>query len=105
MIMDERILILIDALDLYTKSKSEINSVLRYYESEIKKRLASIENLDTDSAKEIIRSLFDLQSEISIVIYKYNYPVNEFIGNFIYDFDRQDEESVDFIYKKLVTKS
>lgn len=37
MMMDERILTLIEALDLYTKSKSEINSVLRYYESEIKK--------------------------------------------------------------------
>ena len=78
---------------------------MRYYESEIKKRLASIENLDADSAKEIIRSLFDLQNEISIVIYKYNYPVNELINNFVYEFDRQDNESIDFILNKINTNS
>ena len=103
--MDNRALMLIDALDLYVKSKSEIDSVLGFYETEIKNNLDMIGKSGIEKDRKIIENLFKIQNEVSIVIYKYNYPVNELINNFVYEFDRQDNESIDFILNQINTNS
>ena len=33
---------------------------------------------------------------------KYNYPLSDYLRDFIYEFDRQDEESVFYLIKEII---
>ncbi|EQA02708.1 hypothetical protein HPSD74_0820 [Glaesserella parasuis D74] len=42
-----------------------------------------------------------MQEELSIIKYKFNYEFDDFINGFIYEFDRQDSESVNYLINKI----
>ncbi|WP_131667652.1 hypothetical protein [Psychrobacter pygoscelis] len=89
--------VLIELLNTYSRSKVEIESILRIYEDRIKSKICSIDINDRENSEKIIKELFGIQNEISMIVYKYNFPVSNFLEDFIYDFDRQDVESINYI--------
>jgi len=93
--------VLSELLETYTRSKSEIESILRIYEDRIKHEMGLIDIQSREESEKIIKELFDIQNQISVIIYKYNFPVSDFLADFIYDFDRQDIENINYIIKNI----
>lgn len=93
--------ILSELLITYSRSKAEIESILRIYEDNIKHKISLISINNIEESEKVIKELFEIQSEISMIVYKYNFPVSDFLGDFIYDFDRQDVESIHYIIKNI----
>ena len=69
--MDNRALMLIDALDLYVKSKSEIDSVLGFYETEIQNNLDMIGKSGIEKDRKIIENLFKIKEGYAATSYEY----------------------------------
>ena len=96
-VMDNIKDVLSELLETYTRSKFEIESILRIYEDRIKYEMGLIDIQNREESEKIIKELFDIQNQISVIIYKYNFPVSDFLADFIYDFDRQDIENINYI--------
>ena len=92
--------ILIEQLEVFISSKSQIDRILYDYENEIKNIVSKIKK--HDSSVENIYKLFSIQNGLSVLLYKYNYPLSDYLRDFIYEFDRQDEESVLYLIKEIV---
>lgn len=95
--------ILSELLETYTRSKSEIESILRIYEDRIKHEMGLIDIQSREESEKIIKELFDIQNQISVIVYKYNFPVGDFLADFIYNFDRQDIENINYIIKDITS--
>lgn len=92
--------ILIEQLEVFISSKNQIDRILYDYENEIKNIVSKIKK--HDSSVENIYKLFSIQNGLSVLLYKYNYPLSDYLRDFIYEFDRQDEESVLYLIKEIV---
>ena len=92
--------ILIEQLEVFISSKNQIDRILYDYENEIKNIVNKIKMYDP-SVDNIYR-LFRIQNSLSVLLYKYNYPLSDYLRDFIYEFDRQDEESVFYLIKEIV---
>ena len=86
--------ILIEQLEVFISSKNQIDRILYDYENEIKNIVNKI--------KKYIYELFRIQNSLSVLLYKYNYPLSDYLRDFIYEFDRQDEESVFYLIKEII---
>lgn len=93
--------VLLELLQTYSRSKAEIESILKAYEDRIKHKMGLIDAHNREESEKTIKELFDIQNQIRVIIYKYNFPVSDFLADFIYDFDRQDVESIDYIINKI----
>ena len=93
--------ILDELLETNLRTKVEIDSILKKYELIIKGKINTLNEIDELKATTIIKDLFIVQNEICVTIYRYSYPTNEFITNFIHDFDRQDDVSIDYLVNKI----
>ena len=82
--------VLIELLDVFSNSRIQ---------EEIQKFIIEVRNTQDSSP---IYSLFKIQNDLSLLAYKYNYPLSNFLHNFIYEFDRQDDESVTYLVNKIV---
>lgn len=102
-VMDNIKDILSELLETYTRSKSEIESILRIYEDRIKHEMGLIDIQSREESEKIIKELFDIQNQISVIVYKYNFPVGDFLADFIYNFDRQDIENINYIIKDITS--
>lgn len=91
--------VLIELLDVFSNSRIQIDRILFEYEEEIQKFIIEVRNTQDSSP---IYSLFKIQNDLSLLAYKYNYPLSNFLHNFIYEFDRQDDESVTYLVNKIV---
>ena len=91
--------VLIELLDVFSNSRIQIDRILFEYEEEIQKFIIEVRNTQDSSP---IYSLFKNQNDLSLLVYKYNYPLSNFLYNFIYEFDRQDDESVTYLVDKIV---
>lgn len=91
--------VLIQRLDLFNNVKSEIDRILYEYEENIKD---IIEDIKVKDNKDRIHTLFEIQNKLSIISYKYEYHMSEFLSDFIYEFDRQDEESVIYLHDEIL---
>ena len=91
--------VLIELLDVFSNSRIQIDRILFEYEEEIQKFIIEVRNTQDSS---LIYSLFKIQNDLSLLVYKYNYPLSNFLYNFIYEFDRQDDESVTYLVDKIV---
>lgn len=89
--------ILLEKLDFFCNLRLEINRILDDCKRNIQIKISLIRNGNRDE----IYELFKVQDEIAVVYHKYNYPIDDYLYNFMYEFDRQDEESVDYLFKKL----
>ena len=92
--------ILIEQLEVFISSKNQIDRILYDYENEIKNIVSKIKK--HDSSVENIYKLFRIQNSLSVLLYKYNYPLSDYLRDFIYEFDRQDEESVFYLIKEII---
>ena len=92
--------ILIEQLEVFISSKKQIDRILHDYENEIKNIVNEIKK--HDPSVENIYKLFSVQNDLSALLYKYNYPLSDYLRDFIYEFDRQDEESVFYLIKEIV---
>ena len=86
--------------EVFISSKNQIDRILYDYENEIKNIVNKIKMYDP-SVDNIYR-LFRIQNSLSVLLYKYNYPLSDYLRDFIYEFDRQDEESVFYLIKEIV---
>lgn len=91
--------VLIERLDFFINVKSEIDRILYKYEENIKE---IIESIRVNGNKDGVYTLFAIHNKLSIVYYKYEYDVSDFLSDFIYEFDRQDEESVDYLFNEII---
>ena len=98
--MSVRYSILIEQLEVFISSRNQIDRILHDYETEIKKIVSEIKA--HDSSVDNIYKLFRIQNGLSVLLYKYNYPLSDYLRDFIYEFDRQDEESVSYLIKEIV---
>lgn len=99
--MSQRYQVLLNNLETFTFLKREVNFILEEYEMEIKIKMGEILNQTYEESIETIKSLFEMQDKISVVKYKFNYNISEFLDSFIYDFDRQDDESIYYLINKI----
>ncbi len=99
--MDKMKEILDELLETYLRTKVEIDSILNKYEALIKSKIKALKEADEIRKENIVKELFTIQNEICIVVYRYSYPTNKFITDFIYDFDRQDDISINYIVDKI----
>ena len=90
--------ILIEQLEVFISSKNQIDRILYDYENEIKNIVNKIKKYDP--SVDNIYELFRIQNSLSV--YKYNYPLSDYLRDFIYEFDRQDEESVFYLIKEII---
>lgn len=95
--------ILMDNILLMQKCDNEIKSLLQNIEDLIKSKLTNIRNLEYDQSIQAIKELFDIQEDIAFIVFRFEYPVNDFLYDFICDFDRYDAYSVQYIMKKYVS--
>lgn len=84
----------------YMRILREMSFVVQEYKREICNGIESIRTND-ETSKNIINDLFRMQEELSIIKYKFNYEFDDFINGFIYEFDRQDSESVNYLINKI----
>ncbi|WP_386698382.1 hypothetical protein [Lonepinella sp. MS14436] len=103
--MENLINILTENLECYEKAKREIEHILEIYEKRIKEHILKIEVVDIIKCNDMIDDLFHIQNELCVVKYKYNYPLSVYIYNFLYEFDRQDDESKIYLINAIKTKS
>lgn len=99
--MSQRYQVLLNNLETFIFLKREVNFILEEYEMEIKIKMGEILNQTYEESIETIKSLFEVQDKISVVKYKFNYDISEFLDGFIYDFDRQDDESICYLINKI----
>lgn len=97
--MDEKYKILIERLDYFLSVRSEIDRILRDYEIKVRKIIHDI-RFDNGNI-ELIQELFNIQDKLCVVKYKYQYTVSDFLSNFIYEFDRQDDVSINYLFNKI----
>lgn len=96
--------ILMDNLLTMQRCRNEIDILLRNTELLIKSILQDVENLGYENSLEQIKKLFDIQEKIAFVVFKFEYPVNDFLYNFIYDFERYDEYAARYVFGKYINK-
>ena len=92
--------ILIEQLEVFISSKNQIDRILYDYENGIKNIVNKIKKYDP--SVDNIYELFRIQNSLSVLLYKYNYPLSDYLRDFIYEFDRQDEESVFYLIKEII---
>lgn len=84
----------------YLRISREMSYIVSEYEKDVIDRLDAIRRFNQDP-KLIIVELFKIQEELSIIKYRFNYNFNVFLNSFIYEFDRQDDESISYLINKI----
>ena len=75
------------------------------YEHKIKQLLASIKAVDFANSNEIFDRLFFFFFQIATVKYKYNFNINNFLNDFVYFFDRNDEYQRKYLFNHFKNNS
>lgn len=96
--------ILMDNLLTMQRCRSEVDTLLENTEASIKSIFQEIESLGYEKSMEQVKKLFDIQEKIAFVVFKFEYPVNDFLYNFIYDFERYDEYAARYVFGKYINK-
>lgn len=79
--------------------KQQINRLLEYYTKRIQELLTQIKQKTIEDADKIFIELFEIQRTLSTIKYKYLFEFDDFLNDFVYFFDRQDEFNKFFLYK------
>lgn len=85
----------------YNRILSSINLILISYQNDIDDIFKKIKLLDYMESEYLFDELFYIQKLLSEIKYKYKYSFSKIFDDFIYFFDRDDEYSRKFLYKKL----
>jgi hypothetical protein len=102
MLIDD-ILINSKLLDEHRRSGDAIHLHIIAYENACRKLFLDIKKLSYENSQNKFDDLFKLQASLYTLYHKYQYTkVNANIVNFIYHFDRNDEESRIYWYAKIV---
>ncbi len=81
--------------------KNLINQELHLYKNEIQSLINEIYYSDYEKSLIIFNQLYEIQSNVATVYYKYNFPIEEFLEDFMFDFDRDDEYSRKYLFEKI----
>ena len=79
--------------------KQQIDILLTSCTMRIKELLALIKQESIESIDNIFIELFKIQRTLSTMKYKYLFEFNDFLDDFIYFFDRQDDYNKSFLYE------
>ncbi|MHC5226279.1 hypothetical protein [Ignatzschineria sp. LJL83] len=85
----------------YHRVSSSINLILISYQDDINNIFLKIKLSGYLESECLFDKLFYIQKLLSEIKYKYKYNFSRVFDNFIYFFDRDDEHSRKFLYKKL----
>lgn len=91
-----------DNLLTIERCDQEIQSILTEIECSIRFKMDQAKNLGFDLSKDLIHELFLIQEQVAFIVFQFNYQVDDFLYNFIRDFDRYDEYAVKYIFKKYM---
>lgn len=79
-----------------------IRQVLMQYEAECKGLILTIKNKSFEESQSIFDELYDIQKQLSIVVYKYEFDLSDSLRDFVYHFDRDDVYSRKYWYQRFV---
>ena len=85
----------------YNRILSSINLILISYQDDINDIFEKIKSSGYMESEYLFDELFHIQKLLSEIKYKYKYNFDKIFDDFIYFFDRDDEYSRKFLYKKL----
>ncbi|QLB45121.1 hypothetical protein [Mannheimia pernigra] len=98
--MNDKFEIMVDLSKDYMRISREISYLIQEYKRDINEKIESI-RFNKKDAESVILELFKVQEELSILKYKFNYEFDDFLDKFIYEFDRQDVESINYLINKI----
>lgn len=79
----------------------QITRYIYLFELKIKDLIESIRKSSYIESKEYFEILFSIQIQLAKAQYRYEYIFSEKITKFIYDFDRQDDVSIEYWFEKI----
>ena len=81
-------------------TKQQIDMLLRACQAKITELINSLKQVHIDESSHIFEELFEIQIILSEIKNKYlfEFNFNDFLNDFIYFFDRQDEHNVYYLY-------
>mgnify|MGYP003084259618 CR=1 FL=1 len=85
--------------------KQQIDILLLSCTIRIQELLALIKQASIEDADKIFIELFEIQRTLSTIKYKYLFEFNDFLDDFIYFFDRQDNYNKLFLYEHFCQHS
>lgn len=85
--------------------KQQIDILLTSCTMRIKELLALIKQASIEDVDKIFIELFEIQRTLSTMKYKYLFEFNDFLDDFIYFFDRQDNCNKLFLYEHFCQHS
>lgn len=89
----------------YSIITGEINLILNKFRGEIECLLEILLTSDEEGSIVIMENLFHIQAILSYCLYKYDYPMDNFLKDFVYYFDRQDEENKKYLIMSIKNHS
>lgn len=78
--------------------KQQLDMLLRHCIERIKYLILMIRKCHIENIDNIFLELFQIQRTLSTMKYKYSFEFEDFLDNFIYFFDRQDEYNKIYLY-------
>ncbi|WP_162287093.1 hypothetical protein [Pantoea stewartii] len=93
--------ILEEELIRYRDASLSVKRILDGYESECHSLIIQMKGKSFEDAQSLFESLYDIQGKLATVLYKYNFPLNEVLHNFVYHFDRDDIYSRKHWYQRF----
>lgn len=94
-------LVLEDLLIQFRDVNLQINRLVELYEHRVIELFSKIKESDFINSDQYLEELFELQNELAIAVYKYEFKLPKLLDEFTYDFDRQDEGSKRYWYEKI----
>lgn len=91
----------INHLENYRQLTQSLNMILQRCELECLDVINCISSCSLEESMKYFDRLHLIQRQLSIAKWKFNYPLWEKIDNFVHNFDRDDEYSRTFWYKKI----
>lgn len=90
-----------DELERYQNSVLTIRQYLVSYESQCLKLIGEIKESSFEDAQQLFDRLYEIQGELAVAKYKYEFSLTERLDIFVYHFDRDDIYSREFWYKQI----
>ncbi len=90
------------ALIGYRDLARSIRLTLYSYEKKIRSISEQMIKLDFEDSSLLFDRLYEIQNFLATALYKYEFPLNEKLTKFVYEFDRDDEYSRKYCYEKFL---
>ncbi|MCE6965506.1 hypothetical protein [Leclercia pneumoniae] len=85
----------------YRDVSISIKRILNIYEKECQTLVQQMKGKPFDDVQMIFERLYDIQGELAIALYKYDFMLNDELRSFVYHFERDDIYSRKYWYQKF----